>query len=361
VNLETPNVSDPKQPDRNLPPTAATSDLHVAGFEPLAAPDTVKAQLPASDEVIETVRVGRGELRAALAGEDSRLVAIVGPCSIHDPAAAMEYAQRLADLKAELSETFIIVMRVYFEKPRTTVGWKGLINDPHFDGSCDINTGLTRARELLLKINALGLPCATEFLDPIVPQYTADLVTWTAIGARTTESQTHREMASGLSMPVGFKNSTDGTLTAAVNSLASSRTPHAFLGIDGRGATCIVRTDGNPDVHLVLRGGGGGTNYSEADIAAAKVAMDFPDNQRRILVDCGHGNTNKDYTKMPAIFENVCAQSRAGQGAILGLMLESNLAAGRQDMSANLTYGQSITDACLDWPTTERLFRDASS
>ena len=353
-------VSDPKQPDRNQPPAAATSDLHVAGFEPLAAPDAVKAQLPASDEVVETVRVGRDELRAALAGDDPRLVVIVGPCSIHDPAAALEYAQRLAASKAQLSEKLIIVMRVYFEKPRTTIGWKGLINDPHFDGSCDINTGLMRARELLLKINALGLPCATEFLDPIVPQYTADLVTWTAIGARTTESQTHREMASGLSMPVGFKNSTDGSLTAAVNSLASSRSPHAFLGIDGSGATCIVRTDGNPDVHLVLRGGGSGTNFSPEDIAAAKAAMDFPDNERRILVDCGHGNTDKDYTKMPGVFEDVVAQWRAGQTAILGLMLESNLAAGRQEMSANLTYGQSITDACIDWPTTEQLFRDAA-
>ena len=354
-------MADAKQPDRPQPPTAATSDLHVAGFEPLAAPDDVKAKLPAGDDVVETVRVGRDELRAALAGEDPRLVVIVGPCSIHDPAAALDYAQRLAELKSELSEKLIVVMRVYFEKPRPTVGWKGLINDPHFDGSCDINTGLTRARELLLKINALGLPCATEFLDPIVPQYTADLVAWTAIGARTTESQTHREMASGLSMPVGFKNSTDGSLTAAVNSLASSRSPHAFLGIDGSGATCIVRTDGNPDVHLVLRGGGGATNYAPDDIAAARAAMDFPDRERRILVDCGHGNTNKDYTKMPAVFADVVAQWRAGQTAILGLMLESNLAAGRQDMSAHLTYGQSITDACLDWATTEQLFRQAAT
>ena len=348
-----------KQSDRNPPHTTPTSDLHVAGFEALAAPDAVKDQWPASDEVIETVRVGREELRAALAGDDPRLVVIVGPCSIHDPAAALDYAQRLAALKVELSEKLIIVMRVYFEKPRTTIGWKGLINDPHFDGSCDINTGLTRARELLLKINALGLPCATEFLDPIVPQYTADLVTWTAIGARTTESQTHREMASGLSMPVGFKNSTDGSLTAAVNSLASARSSHAFLGIDGAGVTCIVRTDGNPDVHLVLRGGLSGPNYGPADIAAAKAAMGFPDGERRILVDCGHGNTDKDYTKMPSVFADVAAQWRAGQTAILGLMLESNLAAGRQDMSAALTYGQSITDACIDWPTTEDLLRQA--
>ncbi len=353
------SVSESKQPDRNQP-RAATSDLHVAAFEALAAPDVVKAGLSASEGVLKTVGQGRDDVRAALAGKDPRLVVIVGPCSIHDPAAAMDYAQRLAALKAQLSEKLIVVMRVYFEKPRTTVGWKGLINDPHFDGSCDINTGLTRARELLLKINALGLPCATEFLDPIVPQYTADLVTWTAIGARTTESQTHREMASGLSMPVGFKNSTDGSLTAAVNSLASARSPHAFLGIDGAGMTCIVRTDGNPDVHLVLRGGSSGPNYSPDDIAAAKAAMASPQGERRILVDCGHGNTNKDYTKMPAVFADATAQWRAGQTAILGLMLESNLAAGRQDMSPNLTYGQSITDACLDWATTEELLRQAA-
>ena len=253
-----------------------------------------------------------------------------------------------------------MVMRVYFEKPRTTVGWKGLINDPHVDGSCDINTGLLSARQLLLRINGLDLPCATEFLDPIVPQYAADLVTWVAIGARTTESQTHREMASGLSMPVGFKNSTDGSLQTALDAIVSARHPHAFLGIDGAGATCIVRTSGNPDAHLVLRGGTGGPNYHAADVAAAKSALAGRPGERRIMVDCGHGNTSKGYHKMPAVFRDVLAQWRAGEKAILGFMLESNLVAGRQDMTGELTYGQSITDPCIDWPTTETLLGEAA-
>ncbi|KKN83771.1 hypothetical protein LCGC14_0295960 [marine sediment metagenome] len=341
-------------------PAAPTADLHVAAFEPLAAPDEVKGKLPADEAVLQTVRRGRDDIRRALCGQDERLVMIVGPCSVHDTEAAYDYAQRLAPLSAAAADKLIIVMRVYFEKPRTTVGWKGLINDPHGDGSCDINTGLLNARELLLRINALGLPCATEFLDPIVPQYAADLVTWVAIGARTTESQTHREMASGLSMPVGFKNSTDGSLQAALDAMVSARHPHAFLGIDGAGATCIVRTSGNPDTHLVLRGGTGGPNYHAADVAAAKSALAGEAGERRIMVDCGHGNTSKDYHKIPAVFRDVLAQRRAGEKAILGMMLESNLLAGRQDMTSPLTYGQSITDPCIDWPTTEQLLGEAS-
>jgi len=353
-------VSAAKRKKASRPQGAPTADLHVAAFEALASPDDVKAKLPADEAALETVRYGRDAIRRGLAGQDPRLVMIVGPCSVHDADAATDYAQRLAVLAADLREKLIVVMRVYFEKPRTTIGWKGLINDPHGDGSHDVNAGLHTARQLLLKINALGLPCATEFLDPIVPQYTADLVTWAAIGARTTESQTHREMTSGLSMPVGFKNPTDGNLQIAVNALISARHPHVFLGIDGSGTTCIVRTSGNPDVHLVLRGGNKGPNYSAADIAAAKEALGGEPGERRILVDCGHGNTNKDFTKMPDVFRAVVEQSRAGETAILGTMIESNLVAGRQDLSETLTYGQSITDPCIDWDTTNELLREAA-
>ena len=345
------------KPSPNKQPIA---DIHVSGFEPLAPPDAVKGELPADEAPLETVLQGREAIREALAGRDQRLVMIVGPCSVHDPAAALEYAERLAKLRAKLAEKLIIVMRVYFEKPRTTLGWKGLINDPHVDGSHDINAGLLEARRLLLAINALGLPCASEFLDPIVPQYTADLVSWAAIGARTIESQTHREMASGLSMPVGFKNPTDGSLQSAMNAMISSRQPHVFLGIDGSGTTCIVRTSGNPDCHLVLRGGTRGPNYTPPEVAAAKAALDAGPRERRILIDCGHGQTGKDYRKVPAVFGEVLAQWRSGQTAILGMMVESNLVAGKQALSDRLTYGQSITDGCIDWDATDDLLRDAA-
>ncbi len=345
------------------PDAAPVSNLHVAGFERLASPDAVKAELPCPPDVLQTVRRGRDGILTALAGQDDRLVMIVGPCSVHDPAAALDYAGKLAALSGELADKLIIVMRVYFEKPRTTVGWKGLINDPHVDGSNDVNAGLRLARKLMLDINAMALPCATEFLDPIIPQYLADLVTWVAIGARTTESQTHREMASGLSMPVGFKNATDGDLQVALDAMVSARSNHAFLGIDGAGSTCVVRTSGNADVHLVLRGGSSGPNYGADHVAKAKAALaalDTPPADRRILVDCGHGNTNKDYTKIPEVFRAVLAQRSAGERAILGMMVESNLAAGRQNQSDSMTYGQSITDACTDWDTTEELLREAA-
>jgi len=353
----TPSPEKPRTGDRD---TAPIADIHVAAFERLESPDAAKARLPCPPAVLEIVRRGREAIRAALAGDDVRLVMIVGPCSVHDPKAALEYANRLAKLARELADKLIIVMRVYFEKPRTTVGWKGLINDPYVDGSNDINTGLRIARRLLLDINALSLPCATEFLDPIIPQYTADLITWAAIGARTTESQTHREMASGLSMPVGFKNATDGDLQVALDAMVSAQHNHAFLGIDGAGMTCIVRTSGNEDVHLVLRGGTGGPNYSPADVARAKAAMGPAEGERRILIDCGHGNTNKDYTKIPDVFRSVLDQCRAGEKAILGMMVESNLRAGRQDQAGPLEYGVSITDPCIDWDTTEKLLREAA-
>jgi len=306
-------MTSPNQPSRGRNHATPVSDIRVAAFERLASPDAVRCELPCSSAALATVRRGREDVRAALAGQDDRLVMIVGPCSIHDPVAALDYAGKLADLRRELEGRLIIVMRVYFEKPRTTVGWKGLINDPRMDDSNDINAGLRIARKLLLEINALSLPCATEFLDPIIPQYTADLMTWVAVGARTTESQTHREMASGLSMPVGFMNATDGDFQVALNAMVSARHSHAFVGIDGQGSTCVVRTDGNADVHVVLRGGASGPNYSPADVARAKAALGAPPGERRILIDCGHGNTNKDYTKVPDVFRAVLSQVRDGE------------------------------------------------
>jgi len=353
-------MTSPKQPARGRSDATPISDVRVTAFERLASPDAVRGELPSSSAALATVRRGREDVRAALAGEDNRLVMIVGPCSIHDPAAALDYARKLADLRREIEDRLIVVMRVYFEKPRTTVGWKGLINDPHMDDSNDINAGLRIARKLLLEINALSLPCATEFLDPIIPQYTADLVTWVAIGARTTESQTHREMASGLSMPVGFKNATDGDLQVALDAMVSARHSHAFVGIDGAGMTCVVRTDGNEDVHLVLRGGTSGPNYGPDDVARAAAALGSAAGERRILVDCGHGNTNKDYTKIPDVFRAVLNQFRDGEKAILGMMAESNLRPGRQDQTDHLEYGVSITDPCIDWPTTEQLLLEAA-
>ena len=303
---------------------------------------------------------GRRALRECLAGTDRRLVVIVGPCSIHDPRSALEYATRLAGLREQVADKMMLVMRVYFEKPRTTVGWKGLITDPDHNGSDDMNRGLEEARKILLAINGLGLPCATEFLDPIVPQYVADLVSWAAIGARTTESQTHRQMASGLSMPVGFKNSTDGGLEVAVQAMEAASAPHAFLGINVEGQTSVVRTTGNPDTHVVLRGGGGKSNYSRADIAYTRALLgEAGAGPRAIMVDCSHANSGKDYRKQPVVFGNVIEQVLAGEEALLGMMLESHLVEGRQALGESMTYGQSVTDACIGWETTEELLLGA--
>ena len=340
-------------------PGGTESNVHVSGFEALAAPETVLAELPASAAAAETVRRARGDIRNALAGRDARLLVIVGPCSIHDVDAGLEYARRLADLRRRTADRLIVVMRTYFEKPRTTVGWKGLINDPRLDGSHDMESGLRAARGLLLAANELGLPCATEFLDPIVPQYIADLVAWAAVGARTTESQTHREMASGLSMPVGFKNATDGQLAPAINALASARTAQAFLGVDSTGRTSIVHTTGNPDVHVVFRGGGGGSNYSGDDIARACDALGASCTARPVLVDCSHGNSGRDYRNQPGVFRNLLEQYVSGRKAILGMMLESNLLSGCQKLGGTLVRGRSITDGCIDWPTTEQLLTEA--
>ncbi len=347
----------------SIPPLVPeTSNLHVTRFEPLVAPRALLADLPISRAIAGTVVTARDTARQILSGTDPRLLVIVGPCSIHDPAAALEYAARLAALRTELADTLYLMMRVYFEKPRTTIGWKGLINDPHLDGTRDMETGLRVARRLLLDINALGLPAATELLGPVVPQYIADLVAWTAIGARTAESQTHREMASGLSMPVGFKNTTDGNLPIALDAMQATGAPHTFLGMDNDGRGAVVHTTGNPDRHLVLRGGGGGTNYDAASVgeaAALCAARGLPD---RIMVDCSHGNSNKDHTRQPAIFAEVVGQMAAGSPHVMGAMLESHLHGGSQKLGRGmegLAYGVSITDACISWEETELALRAA--
>ena len=320
-------------------------------------PDELLRALPLSEAARVTVEAGRRDLRAALAGRDPRLVVLAGPCSIHDPSSALEYAGRVAALRRELSGRLILVMRAYFEKPRTTIGWKGLIYDPACDESYDVGRGLRTAREVLLAINELGVPCATEFLDPIVPQYTADLVSWAAIGARTTESQTHRQMASGLSMPVGFKNSTDGGLQTAVDAMAAALRPQAFLGIDPQGRTSLVHTRGNPDVHLVLRGGTSGPNHSSRHFAlAGELLAPVSSHPRPILVDCSHANSGKDYRRQPVVFRELLGRL-AGPGGLLGMMLESHLVEGSQPIGPRPVYGQSITDGCIGWEETEALLR----
>ena len=334
---------------------SATSDLHVVETRPLVAPALLHRELPLGDRSAATVQRARQRIQAILHGQDSRLLVIVGPCSVHDVEAAKEYATAIAQYQALYGEELEVVMRVYFEKPRTTVGWKGLINDPHLDGSYDINTGLRLARGLLLHLAELGLPAATELLDPVVPQYIADLISWTAIGARTTESQTHREMASGLSMPIGFKNGTDGSAITAINAMEAAARPHHFLGINGEGQAAIVTTTGNPDGHLVLRGGKGGTNYHPEAVAAAAAQLATAGLPERLMVDCSHGNSNKDYRRQGEVAQQVAEQLRSGSTHVMGVMLESHLVAGNQAIQADrsqLTYGQSVTDACIDLATT---------
>jgi len=283
---------------------------------------------------------------------------VVGPCSIHDPEAALDYARRLAVVSREVADRYFLVMRVYFEKPRTTTGWKGLINDPFLDDSCDMAHGIALARKLLLDIVDLGLPTGTEFLDPIIPQYIADLISWAAIGARTTESQTHRELASGLSMPVGFKNGTDGSVQTAMDAMKSARAPHSFLGIDQDGATSIVKTSGNPDSHVVLRGGRSGANYTNEHVAAASEALRKAGLNPALMVDCSHSNSGKDPLRQPIVWENILRQRAEGSKDIIGAMIESNIHLGCQPLGTEaLRYGVSITDACLDWESTERLLR----
>lgn len=341
-----------------------TSDLHVVETRPLVAPALLHRELPLSEKAAATVLGARERIKAILRGEDSRLLVIVGPCSVHDVAAAQEYATAIAELHQRHRHQLEVVMRVYFEKPRTTVGWKGLINDPHLDHSYDINTGLRLARGLLLHLAELGLPAATELLDPVVPQYIADLIGWTAIGARTTESQTHREMASGLSMPIGFKNSTDGSAATAIHAMEAAARPHHFLGINAQGQAAIVSTTGNPDGHLVLRGGKGGTNYHQEAVEESAAALKKAGLPARVMVDCSHGNSNKDYRRQGEVAEQVAEQLRSGSRHVMGVMIESHLVGGSQKIPSDLsqlTYGQSITDACIDLATTRGLLEHLGS
>jgi len=339
-------------------------NVNVVSETDLPPPSALKAELPMPKTSADFVLRSRRALQAIIDGLDPRLFVVVGPCSIHDVAAALDYAARLKALAASVEDTLLLVMRVYFEKPRTTVGWKGLINDPAMDDSCDMEKGIRIARQLLLDLAAMGIPTATEALDPVMPQYMGDLVSWTAIGARTTESQTHREMASGLSTPVGFKNGTDGSLQVAVNALKSARQPHHFLGINQDGRPAVMHTRGNAYGHVVLRGGGGRPNYDSVSIAMCEKALREAGLPARIVVDCSHGNSNKDPALQPLVAKDCVEQVVNGNRSIIGLMLESNIHAGSQEIPADLTelrYGVSVTDACMDWSTTEKTLREAAS
>ena len=342
-----------------MPSPEPLEDLHLAGLEPLISPRELKAKLPVSERASRSVLDARRALRDAIHGRDARrLVVIVGPCSIHDPDAAREYAARLARTAEKLRGELIVVMRTYFEKPRTTVGWKGLINDPRLDGSCDVAAGLELARGLLLEIGEIGVACASEILDPFTPQFVADLLAWGSIGARTAESQTHRELASGLSMPVGFKNGTNGELEAAKNAMIAASHAHSFLGITPDGRSAVVTTTGNPDRHLILRGGGGRTNYAAEDLARAAALVAEQGIARGVMVDCSHDNSGKDPARQGAVCRAVLSQLRGGPPqALLGLLIESFLEPGRQTWRKGepLARGVSITDGCIGWPETEAL------
>ncbi len=337
-----------------------TQDLHVRGMTRLSSPRAIKAAFPTTEQSNLAVVRGRENVNRILGRQDRRLLVVVGPCSIHDANGAMEYAIKLNQLRLELSSEIEIIMRVYFEKPRTTIGWKGLINDPHLDNSHDIETGLKVARRLLLDITTLGLPAATEFLDPIIPQYTADLISWAAVGARTTESQTHREMASGLSMPVGFKNGTDGTLQIAIDAMGAAMRPHSFLGIDQDGYTSIVRTTGNSAGHVVLRGGRSRPNYDAESIREAECRLIESKLLPVLMVDCSHANSGKQHARQEDVWHSIIDQRVGGTESLIGVMVESYLEEGCQPFPnhpSELRYGVSITDACLGWEATERMLR----
>ena len=340
----------------------ALENLNIDAFDPMPSPGEIHAALPVSDAVAETVATGRRDLQRILAREDHRLMVVVGPCSIHDPVAGLDYARRLKALSDEVADTLLLVMRVYFEKPRTATGWKGYINDPRMDDSFHIEEGVRKAREFLLRIGEIGLPAATEALDPISPQYLGDLIAWTAIGARTSESQTHREMSSGLSTPVGFKNATDGDLSAAVNAILSASRPHSFLGINGEGLASIVRTRGNAHGHLVLRGGSGRPNYDTVSIAQAEAALRKAGLPQNIVVDCSHANSQKNPSLQPLVLQDCVHQIVRGNRSIVGVMVESFLDEGNQPIPADLStlrYGCSVTDACLGWEDTVAMIREA--
>ncbi|MGH3295247.1 MAG: 3-deoxy-7-phosphoheptulonate synthase [Trebonia sp.] len=330
------------------------SDTRIVGYEPLLSPAALLHELPLGETQQETVARTRAEVRAVLDGTDDRLLVVTGPCSVHDPKAALDYASRLAGLREQLADDLLIVMRVYFEKPRTVTGWKGLINDPGMDESFDVHRGLRTARRLLLDIVGSGMPVGCEWLDPITPQYIADTVTWGAIGARTTESQVHRQLASGLSMPVGFKNGTDGDVQVAVDACRASAVSHTFFGVTAAGAAAVVTTSGNADTHVILRGGRSGPNYSSSHVTKALDLISAAGLPRRIMVDASHGNSGKDHTRQIGVAESLSDQLTGGQRGVVGVMLESFLVAGRQNPGnpASLTYGQSVTDACMDLEMT---------
>ena len=343
---------------------ASLDNVHSEVLEPLVTPRRIREAHPVTAEIESLVLRTRAAICDILHGRDrDRLFAVVGPCSIHDPEAALDYARRLKPVADRVGDAVVVVMRTYFEKPRTTVGWKGLINDPHLDGTCDIPTGLDRARTLLVEVNGLGLPCASEVLDPITPQYVADLLSWAAVGARTTESQTHREMASGLSMPIGFKNGTDGRLDSAKNALISARSSHHFVGINADGITSLVKTTGNADGHVVLRGGRDGTNYGAGAIADAVALVADSEAARPIMVDTSHDNSGKDHTRQAEVCREVLSTFGAGQAALCGLLIESNLSPGKQSWrpDVDLEYGVSITDACIGWDETETLLEEIAT
>ena len=341
-----------------------TSDINVVETRPLPSPAALLAELPKTESQADFITQARAEIRDILRGKDRRFLLIVGPCSIHDRAAGREYASRLAQLAREVSDRMLIVMRVYFEKPRTTVGWKGLIMDPHLDGSHDIESGLRQARAFLREVLDIGLPTATELLDPITPQYISDLICWSAIGARTTESQTHRQMASGLSMPLGFKNGTDGSLQAAINAIKAARQAQTFLGVDLEGRASAVTTNGNPDCHIVLRGGSAGPNFSADHIRQTEALLAKSGLTASILVDCSHDNSAKHPERQPEVLRALLTQVNGGAQTLNGAMLESNLCAGNQSITDDLSqlkYGVSVTDKCVDWDTTVKMLKGAHS
>ncbi|WP_049570341.1 3-deoxy-7-phosphoheptulonate synthase [Nocardiopsis sp. SBT366] len=333
----------------------STNDTRVASYKPLIAPQDLLAELPMSEESTALVESSRAEVKRVLDGADDRLLVVVGPCSVHDTESALDYARRLRDLVPSVSDELCVVMRVYFEKPRTTVGWKGLINDPGLDDTYDVHRGLRTARELLIDINALGLPAGTEFLDPITPQYIADVVSWGAIGARTTESQVHRQLSSGLSTPVGFKNGTDGDVQVAVDAVGAAAASHTFFGVDPAGAGSVVVTEGNPDCHVILRGGRSGPNHDPASVASALDVIEGSKLPRRLMIDASHANSGKDHVRQAGVAREIAAQVAEGQKGIVGVMLESFIVEGAQKLGDpdQLTYGQSITDKCMSWETTE--------
>jgi 3-deoxy-7-phosphoheptulonate synthase len=341
----------------------AIENINLVSLEVLITPSKLKESLPVSDKARETVLSSRQVVRDILDGKDHRIFVVVGPCSVHDIKAAKEYALKLKGLADEVSDTLYIIMRVYFEKPRTTVGWKGLINDPHLNDTFKIEEGLHIGRQLLLDVTEMGLPTSTEALDPISPQYMQDLITWSAIGARTTESQTHREMASGLSSSVGFKNGTDGGLEVALNAINSAKNPHRFLGMNNDGEVAVVHTTGNQYAHMVLRGGSKGPNYDSVHIRLTEDELEKNGIRPNVMVDCSHANSNKDHNLQPLVMENVANQILEGNESIIGLMVESNLEEGNQSASNldELQYGVSITDKCIDWETTERSLREMRS